>query len=79
MNANFLFQDIESGALTEVQEAACSYYDEVRGLTARQQFFIYPDDTTVCLTSVDGGNAVSTLTGDNLAYFRHYHPAYFNA
>jgi hypothetical protein len=75
MNASQLFADINTGCLTEVAQAASSFYDSVRGLTARQSFFIYPNDTIVCLTSVDGGNTVTILDGDDAATFNHLYMA----
>jgi hypothetical protein len=77
MNASQLFADINTNALSEVAQAANHYYDEARGLTVRQQFFIYPDDTIVALNSRDGGYEVLTLKGDNEATFRSFHKAYF--
>ena len=78
MNVQQLLQDIETGCLTEVVEAANQYYSEVRGLTARQQFFVYPDDTIVCMTCVDGGYSVNVLHGDDDATFRALYGMYFN-
>ena len=49
MNASQLFADINTGCLTEVAQAANSYYDQNRGLTVRQSFYVYPDDTIVAL------------------------------
>lgn len=77
MNASQLHQDIATGCLVEVTGAACAYFDQARGLTARQQFFIYPDDTIVSLTTVDGTGAVLVLDGDNEATFRNIHSQYF--
>ena len=77
MNASQLFNDIETGALTEVESAACHYFDNARGLTAHQRFFFYPNDTIVCLTSVDGGNKVLALDGDDEIIFRSRNPMYF--
>lgn len=71
MNTAQLFADISTGCITEVAAATSSYYDSVRGLTARQTFYIYPDDTIVCLTSVDGGSKALTLSGDDAATFSH--------
>lgn len=77
MQASQLFQDIETGALTKVESAKCHYFDSVRGLTVRQQFFIYPDDTIVCLNSADGGYSTITLRGDDEVTFRNIHRTYF--
>jgi hypothetical protein len=78
MNVQQLLQDIESGCLTEVTEAANQYYDEARGLSVYQRFFVYPNDTIACMNSVDGGNAVLVLSGDDEATFRSLYSAYFN-
>jgi hypothetical protein len=78
MNANQLFQDINTGCLTEVAEAATSYYSDIRGLTVRQQYFIYPNGTIVCLNAVDGGYYTSVLEDDNEAIFQHTYRRYFN-
>lgn len=77
MNASQLHQDLATGCLVEVASAACNYLDQARGLTARQQFFIYPDGTVVSLTMVDGSNNVLKLCGDDEATFRHIHKGYF--
>lgn len=77
MNASQLFADINTNALTEVAQAANHYYDNARGLTVRQQFFIYPDDTIVALNARDGGYEVLTLRGDDVEIFRARHPVYF--
>ena len=71
MNASQLFADINTGCLTEVPSAACSYYDSVRGLTAHQSFYIYPNDKVACLTTVDSGYSVTILDGDDAATFYH--------
>lgn len=70
ITATELQQDIATGCLVEVQAAACSYDDTTRGLTARQAFFVYPDDTIVCRTTVDGTSSVSVLSGDDEVTFR---------
>ena len=57
--------------------ANLSYYDSVRGLTVRQQFYVYPNDMIVCLNSVDGGYTVNTLQDDNEVIFRSRNPMYF--
>ena len=75
MNANQLFADINTNCLTEVVSAACSYYDVVRALTARQSYFIYPNGDIACLTSVDGGNTVTILDDDDAATFNHIYMA----
>ena len=77
MNAAQLIQDMNDGCLTEVETAGCFYYDQARGLTVRQQFFIYPNDTIACLNSVDGGASVLVLHGDDDAIFRSRHPEFF--
>lgn len=77
MNAAQLFQDIETGALTEVAEAANTFYHQVRGLNARQQFFIYPNGLIYALTCCDGGYEVLSLSGDDEAIFMHRYPQYF--
>ena len=71
MNANQLFADINTGCLTEVVQAANSYYDQARGLTVRQSFYVYPDDTIVALNHVDGGYQTIILHGDDAATFTH--------
>lgn len=71
MNATQLFADINTGCLTEVAAAACSYYDENRGLIVRQSFYVYPDDTVVCLNYCDGANRALTLGVDDTATFFH--------
>lgn len=77
MNAQELFSDLETGALVEVKEEACSYFDSCRGLTVNQRFFVYPNDTIVCLNSVDGGYSVAILGGDNEVIFRDRNPRFF--
>ena len=71
MNASQLFSDITTGCLFEVAQAANSFYDQVRGLTVRQSFYVYPDDTIVALNCVDGGYQTLTLHGDDAATFSH--------
>lgn len=71
MNASQLFADMNTGCLTEVAHAANSYYDKNRGLTVRQSFYVYPDDTIVALNSVDGGYQTLTLNSDDAATFFH--------
>ena len=71
MNASQLFADISTGCLTEVAQAAQSYYDQARGLTVRHSFYVYPDDTIVALNSVDGGYQTITLGVDDAATFFH--------
>lgn len=78
MNASQLFEDISANCLTEVSEAATSYYDSVKGLTVRQQFFIYPDGKIVCLNSSDSSNSTIVLQSDDEATFQHIHSRYFN-
>lgn len=77
MNAAQLFADINTECLVEVESAKCHYFDSVRGLTVRQQFFIYPDETTVCLNSVDGGYSVVVLGEDDAATLRNRNPFFF--
>lgn len=72
-----LFQDIETGCLTVVKEAARAYDDHVRGLTARQEFYIYPNGLIVSMTTVDGGYTVQPLHGDDEAIFMNRYPQYF--
>lgn len=79
MNVQELVADIESGALTEAVAAEASYYDQERGLNVRQQFFVYPDDTIVCMNSCDGTSSVLVLDAYNESIFRHLYPAYFYA
>lgn len=71
MNASQLFADINTGCLTEVAQAANSYYDQNRGLTVHQSFYVYPDDTIVAINYVDGGYQTLTLCGDDAATFSH--------
>jgi hypothetical protein len=78
MTSQELFQDINTGCLTEVAEAATSYYSDIRGLTVHQRFYIYPSGTIVCLSSVDGGSHVSILEDDDEVCFQHIHRRYFN-
>lgn len=75
MQASQLFQDIASGCVVEVEAAASSYYDSNRGLTVRQSFYVYPDDSVVCLNYVDGSNHVLVLNEDNKATFHHLYLA----
>ena len=68
------FSDLSTNCLTEVAQAATSYYNTERGLTVRQSFYIYPNGTIVCLNSCDGGYTVQTLDDDNVVIFnRLYH------
>ena len=71
MNASQLFADLDTSCLTEVAQAANSYYDEVRGLTVRQSFYLYPDDTIVALNYVDGSYQTVPLFGDDAATFSY--------
>lgn len=75
MNASQLFADITTGCICEVAQAANSYYDEARGLTVRQSFYVYPDDTIVALNYVDGGYQTIVLSGDDAATFNHHYLA----
>lgn len=69
MQASQLFADINTNCLTEVAAAACSYYDNERGLTAHQSFYIYPNGNIACLTSIDGGYTVTVLNDDDTITF----------
>ena len=71
MNASQLFQDLATNCLTEVTAASNSFYSTVRGLTVRQSFYVYPDNTVVCLDSFDGGYAVFPMDEHEQAAFRH--------
>ena len=71
MQVSQLFQDIQTGCLTEVNSAERMYYDSVRGLSVRQKFFVYPDDTVVALNSVDGGYSTIVLNQDDTSTFMH--------
>ena len=71
MTPSQLFADINTGCLTEVAAAACSYYDENRGLTVHQSFYVYPNDTVVCLNCCDGSSSTVTLGVDDTATFFH--------
>ena len=75
MTPSQIFEDINTGCITEVAGAANSYYDNARGLTARQSFFVYPNDTIVALNYVDGGYQTITLSGDDAATFNHIYMA----
>ena len=77
MNASQLFQDIETGALVEIETAKGHYFDNARGLTVRQSFYVYPDDSIVCLNTVDGGYSVLSLNDGDAATLRHRNPLYF--
>lgn len=77
MNASQIFADINTGCLVEIESAACRYHDTVRGLDVRQSFFVYPDDTVVCLNAVDGGYATIVLNDDDVACLRTRNPFYF--
>jgi hypothetical protein len=65
MNINQLFADIATDCLTMVR--ADSFYSAARGLTVRQTFYAYPDDTHVCLSCADGTSTVLTLDADDVA------------
>jgi hypothetical protein len=71
MTPSEFFADLSTNCLTEVDQAATSYYSQERGLTVRQSFFVYPDDTIVCLNSCDGSYAIIILEGDDAAIFNH--------
>ena len=63
--------DLATDCVVEVKAAASSYYDSVRGLTVRQTFFVYPDDTVVCVSCCDGTTTVARLDDDDQATFHH--------
>ena len=65
MTPGQLFADIDTGCLTEV--ACHSFYSDVHGLTIRQTFYAYPDDTHVCLSCVDGTSTVLSMDADDVA------------
>lgn len=69
MNAAHLLEDIQSGALVEVEAAKDHFYDDVRGLTVRQSFWVYPDDSVACLSCADGSYSATKLTGDDHVIF----------
>lgn len=77
MNLVQFQEDLGSGCLTLVPEAGDTYYDSARGLTARQSFYVYPDESIVSVTSVDGGYSIQKLQGENEAIFKHLYPNYF--
>ena len=79
MNTANFFQDLSSGALTEVVGAVRYFDDVVRGLTAKQQFFIYPDNTVVSVVTCDGSASVQELDEEDSSIFRHYNKEYFYA
>lgn len=78
MNATQLFADINTGCLTEVAQAACVYDDQVRGLRVRQSFYVYPDDSIVCLNAADGSYSVLQLEGDDEVIFRSRNKQFFS-
>ena len=71
INATELFEDINTGCIVEVTQAANSYFDRERGLTVRQQFFLYPDGDVIGLNYVDGGYSTIYLDEDDQATFDH--------
>lgn len=77
MNASHFFQDLSTGSLTEVVEASRYYDDVVKGLRAKQQFFIYPDNTVVSVVTCDGNTSVELLDEENTTIFTHYYKGYF--
>ena len=77
MNASQVIADIATGCLTEVEDAARFYHDQVRGLRAHQRFYIYPDGFVVSFTCADGTYDVFGLYGEDLDTFIAYYPAYF--
>jgi len=77
MNVIELFKDIKSECLTEVKSAAVTFYSDVRGLTIRQTFYVYPDDSIVSLMSFDGGYEVVSLNNEESSIFRHLNQSYF--
>lgn len=72
MTPGQLFADIETGCVVEVPAAASSFYDPARGLTVRQSFHVYPDDTVVALNYCDGSyTAITLVDDDDIATFFH--------
>lgn len=60
-----LFSDIDTGCLAVVREDA--FYSDFHGLTVRQTFYAYPNDSVVCLNCVDGASTVLVLDADDIA------------
>lgn len=77
MNTILALQDIESGALTHVVHADNARYSEERGLTVRQSFYIYPNDSVIAVDCCDGSYDAYELTGETLETFRALYPEYF--
>lgn len=75
MNVSDLIEDINTGCLVEVQAAACSYYDNARGLTVRQSYYVYPNGMIAQLNSCDGTSRVTVLDPENAGIFNaRYNP-----
>lgn len=78
ISATELQEDIESGCLIEVGKASCSYYDNVRGLTVRQSFFVYPNGAIVCKSIADSKCQAFVLDGDDEVIFQSLYKEFFN-
>ena len=72
-----LLDDIDTGCLTKVEPATTSYYDSVLCQKVDQEFYVYPDDTIVCLNYAGYRCNAVPVCGDNEAIFRALFPAYF--
>ena len=77
MDSIQLHQDILTESLTEVESASSSYYDNCRGLTVRQSFYVYPDDSVVSLKCCDGSYDAIEVVGEELSIFRSIFSSYF--
>ena len=64
-----LFDDINTGCLTEVVNATNYFYDANKGLTVCQKFYLYPDEIIVCLNAVDGGYEIVPMTDEAVSIF----------
>lgn len=80
MNVQQVIADLETGALTEVPEAANQRYSPTRGLSVTQRFYIYPDDRLIAVDSCDGRNDAYELRegSDEYETFRHLYRDYFD-
>jgi hypothetical protein len=80
MNVQQVIADLETGALTEVPEAANQRYSPTRGLSIMQRFYIYPDDRLIAVDSCDGlSDAYELREGsDEYETFRHLYRCYFD-
>lgn len=76
-NAANIIADAATGCLTQVAEATNSFYSDELGLTVRQSFYIYPDDTIVFLNAADGGYKGGLVTGEDAETFRAIYSRYF--